>query len=227
MTFCDTLNLFFHPQAFKSSSSPIKVQTPSKSPRKISNAPISLTYIDTESGSSLSSTKRRHDKGTLLTTERRFFLQLIRAQLHCLDQSQTSAKHMIQFISKAWTLANQISETIRRISLQHPTNVNILSDEKLGIQVEILLSKVETKVLLNIDLSCCISPFDLDLSTDVECRARVVYGEQYNESKMTEFMTARVGKNDMDGAEGAVVELRIKLEKQGRKSIMPFPSSNH
>ncbi|KAF2153275.1 Spc7-domain-containing protein [Myriangium duriaei CBS 260.36] len=204
MTYRSALQLYFNPSAFLPGTSTTATLSRSPSKQAATNAPISLTYIaDNEP----------------LTTEKRFFLQLLRAQLHMIDQSSTSARSLLAFVSGGWDTAEAVAETVRKVQLEHPVDVKILSDENLGVEVSMLLAEVQTKVSLAFEVQACVAEDgpEMKLETCTATSGRVIYGEQYKEGKMGEFLGQRVGKA-MEGAETAVRELRTRLEKTGRKS---------
>ncbi|KAL1305229.1 hypothetical protein AAFC00_002146 [Neodothiora populina] len=200
MTYRSTIALYFDSGAFLIPGS-------NKQPYKLENQPISLTYVG---GSDTAA----------LPTETRFFLQLMRAQLQCLEQRSTSIKALLHFVSTGWDVTNKITDAIRRLRVEHPVSVAILSDERLGVQVDVLLPKVQTKVRLSFEVSAAIVTFDdggFEVGTHIGVQGKVVYGEQYNEHNMQGFLARRCGERG-DGWEGAVRELRVRLIATGRKS---------
>ncbi|TKX18425.1 hypothetical protein C1H76_9214 [Elsinoe australis] len=206
LNYRNDLQLFFSPTSFGTAPT-TPSRRKSRSPRKLTNAPISLTYIADSQA-----------KPSPLTTEKRFFLQMMRAHLQMVDQSATSVKSLLNFVAQGWEIAISASETIRRLKLQHPVDVKILSDEALGVDVSMLLPDVQTKVTLSFEIGASIIDGEkgIVLETAVETKGRVVYGEQYKEGKMGEFLGQRTGRV-LQGAEKAVAELKVRLEKTGRK----------
>jgi len=204
MTYREQLRLFFDTSAF--------AQMVPRSPRKRDNKPISLTYI--------ADADEHHPSP--LTTEKRFFLQLMRVQLQCLVQRETKTKDLLAFVSKGWDAACNVSETLRRLAMENMVETSILSDERLGVKAVLLLPKVQTKVHLSFEISASTGSADGDevlrLKTSVDVSGKVVYGEQYKEGKMGDFLKARVGAS-MQGAEGAVRDLKARLIATGRKGI--------
>ncbi|KAG8631045.1 hypothetical protein KVT40_000185 [Elsinoe batatas] len=196
LTFASDLELFFSPSSFLSSA-PQSAAT---------NAPISLSYVASHP----------------LTTEKRFILQLLRAQLQMLDQSSTPVRALLSFVARGWELALSLSETVRRLRLSQPVEVQILSDERMLVEASVLLVGVQTKVLLAFEVEARVlgegegEGEGMRLVVQRECKGRVVYGEMYKEGKMGEFLGQRVG-GALDGAEKAVGELRGRLERTGRK----------
>ncbi|KEQ70705.1 Spc7-domain-containing protein, partial [Aureobasidium namibiae CBS 147.97] len=197
MTYKNTLQLYFNTTSFKITSS-AQAQNPA-------NSPISLTHITPAS----------------LSTEKRFFLQLMRAQLQCLDQNTISVKQLLDFVQRGWDAASLVAEQVRCLTLEQLVNVSILSDESLAIDVCILLPKVETKVKIGIRLTATLSDpeaEDLDIKHDIDVEAQVVYGEPYNEKNMSEFVGKRVRGQGSEGWDATVRELKMRLVATGRKT---------
>lgn len=196
MTYRSTLQLFFNASAFQPLVS-------AKATSTHANSLISLIYIDEKQP---------------LTTHNRFFLQCLRAQLHALDQSQTSIKDLLNFVSSGWDTATQVAETVRRLRLEHPVDVHILSDERLGVNIDVLLPKVQSKVRVLFEMGASVGENGsaMELVTNVDARVVVVYGEKYKEKNMGEFVLGRVG-DGLEGWEDAVRELRVRLVARGRK----------
>jgi len=204
MSYKGQLQLFFAPSAFSS-------QSVVSSPSTNGNKPISLVYI-------ADGAERRPEA---LTTDKRFFLQLIRAQLQCLDQSETSVKDLLSFVSNGWSTAIQVHECLRRLEMENIVNISILSDERLGVELAMLLPKVQTKVNIFFEISASITAAEkgssgLQVRTGTEVRGKVVYGEQYKEQKMGDFILSRIGKS-LIGWDDAVRDLKARLVATGRK----------
>ena len=193
MTYKQQLQLFFHPSAFNTGAS------------SQSNAPISLTYI----GSST-------QPGTTL----RFFLQLLRASLQALPQSTTRVASLLSLVSNGWDTALSVAESERRLHLHCPTQARIISDERMAICSSILLPAVRTKVRVTFEIGASVAEDgdEMELGVSVEPGVEVVYGELYDEKKMTEFVGNEMG-SDFDGWEGAVAALRERLIARGAKGV--------
>lgn len=204
MTYRGALQLYFNPAAFMPVSTTPAPKSRSPSKRMASDAPISLTYVSEEA----------------LTTEKRFFLQLLRAQLHTIDQSITPARSLLAFISSGWDIAELVAQSVRKVQLEQPVEVKILSDEQLAVEVSMLLPQVQTRVVLQFEVQATVAEDgpDMKVETSTTTSGKVVYGEPYKEGKMGEFLGARIGKA-MESAETAVRDLRTRLEKTGRKSV--------
>ncbi|KAL8883778.1 MAG: hypothetical protein Q9215_008023, partial [Flavoplaca cf. flavocitrina] len=172
MTYKDTLQLYFTPSSFlcPSSSTPTTTNT--------ENSPISLTYI--------ADTHQHHPKP--LTTEKRFFLQIVRAQLQCLVQSSTSTADLLSFISRNWDVALTITEEVRSLNTQHITTTSILSDEVMNVQAVLLLQQIRTKLEVNFQVQARGGEGEEGIKEGLEVAVRsdvkVVYGEVLKEGRM-------------------------------------------
>ena len=128
---------------------------------------------------------------------------------------------LLRLISRGWTTAQSVAEAERRLGIETLTESRIVSDESLSIVSSILLPKVRTKVRVTFDVSAAVGgdgEGGLELSTTVNPVVKVVYGEPYNEQKMTEFVGREVG-DGFEGWSGVVKELREKLVARGRKGV--------
>ena len=193
MTYKSQLQLFFHPGAFLQHA-----QGTTSHP----NAPISLTYTGGQDG---------------LGTTLRFFLQLLRASLQALPQCSTDVADLLGLVSNGWDTATSVAEAERRLDLEVMTDARIVSDERLAIVSTILLPKVKTKVRVAFEVVAAVGIGEsMELSTTVEPFVKVVYGEPYNETKMTEFVQAEIG-DSLDGWSAVVRQLRGKLVARGAK----------
>ena len=191
MTYRSQLQLFFHPKAFNTSGED------SERP----NAAIHLTYVASEKKP--------------LTTTLRFFLQLLQATLHALPQCSTKLSDLLTLVSDGWDTAMGVAESERRLNLEALTTSRILSDEQLAIEADVLLVKVKTKVRATFALRAGVGP-DMKLNVKAEPTVAVVYGEQYNEKNMTEFVKNAVGE-EIEGWDVAVRGMREKLIARGAK----------
>lgn len=197
MTHLNDLELYFQPSAFNT-----EANTP--------NASISLTYIG--------DTATPHPRP--LTTSKRFFLQLIRAHLHCIPQSQTRIAHLLTLVKNSWAAAISVSEGVRWLNMSYLTEETILSDERMAISSAMLLPPLQTKVQVTFDIGVSLGVEGVE--TLVNPRAEVVYGEKYKEDKMGEFLRQFVGETIRVGGEmgiwaDAVDDLAGRLTARGRK----------
>jgi kinetochore protein Spc7/SPC105 len=164
MSYKDELRLFFHPAAFIMKSGR---RRSGRTSRSVSgpNAPISLTYAPKE-----------EDQVREVSTERRFFLQLMRSQLHAfamMPRGAVEARALLAMVSQGWEMAGSVAEEVRLLNLAGIADVSILGDEQLGARVMLLLEGGR----LNVD-------FALSVSVDTEgmfigrssVAAKAVYG---------------------------------------------------
>jgi kinetochore protein Spc7/SPC105 len=193
MTYKSSLQLFFHPSAFRQ---------PGQEASARPNAPIGLTYTGTTQP---------------LPTTIRFFLQLLRASLHALTQCTTKVSCLLHFVSSGWTTALAVAESERRLAIEGLTETRIVSDERLSIASLILLPKTKTKVRISFDILAAIGE-GLALSESVEVDVRVVYGETLNEKKLKEVLEGNVS-GCVDGWEAAVREVKAMLLSKSAKVV--------
>ncbi|TLS23652.1 uncharacterized protein PpBr36_05627 [Pyricularia pennisetigena] len=143
-----------------------------------------------------------------ITTELEFFLQCIRDQIRGLDQAQTSLRHILDVVGAGWLEAKQVSANIRSINCTFPTRVSRTSDASMVVKATLLLAGLKSKVEVLIDLSGQSAG-----GTVVKPRARVVYGQRFNEDRMADFLRKeigdKVGKGQVWGE--VLVELYAKL----------------
>jgi kinetochore protein Spc7/SPC105 len=197
MTYLNDLELYFQPSAFATGS-----DTP--------NASISLTYI----GDSAAPRSRP------LTTSKRFFLQLIRAHLHCIPQSQTRVKDLLNLIKSLWATACAVAEGVSFLSLNHITEESILSDERMAVSCNLLLPGLQTKIRVTFEIGVSLGKEAVDC--EVGYRAELVYGEKFKTEKMGAFLENFCGKSvkeekDMNVWADAVLDLAARLKATGRK----------
>nr|OQO25748.1 hypothetical protein B0A51_08660 [Rachicladosporium sp. CCFEE 5018] len=190
MTYASTLQLFFHPTAFNTHSSSAQ------------NAPVGLTYLGTADP---------------LPTTLRFFLQLIRAALQALPQSETTVPQLLKLVSSGWEAAQKIAESERRLGIEGLTATRILADDKLQVSSFILLPKVKTKVRVDFEVAASVAEAGGEISVGTELGCKVVYGEPYNESKMKDAIESKAGEMG-EGWADAVRDLREKLLVRGKKA---------
>ncbi|KAI9712139.1 MAG: hypothetical protein M1812_006977 [Candelaria pacifica] len=205
MIYRDQIQLFFDVASFQPNNSFGKAE-------KKENSPISLTYI--------ADSNEFHAEP--LSTEKRFFLQNMRAQLQCMRQGGTRVKDLLMFVSDNWAKACVVAEEIRCLDVSQMTDSVILSDEVLNAKSALFLPTLKSKVEISFLIS--ISSSATALSISAAPQARVVYGERFNEQKMREFLACHINER-IDGKEDngsgnwskAVIELRGKLLSKGKK----------
>jgi kinetochore protein Spc7/SPC105 len=197
MAHINDLELYFMPSAFATGST-----TPNQS--------ISLAYI----GDSATPHPRP------LTTSKRFFLQLIRAQLHCIPQSQTRISSLLTLVKNGWSTALAVAEGVRWLEHSYITEEFILSDERMAISANMLLPALQTKIKATFEVGVGLGKEGVE--THVSAKAEVVYGEKYGEEKMGAFLKDFCG-NEVKPLAGmsvwadAMLDLAARLRKTGRK----------
>lgn len=203
LTLCyhSDISLFFHPSVFSNQCT--------DGP----NAPISLTYVGDDDTATNAAARP-------LTTTKRFFLQLLRAHLHSIIQSQTNISTLLKTISSGWNAALSVSEAVRRLDQVCLTEEVILSDERMAVDASIVLADLKTKVRARFVVEVGMG-LD-DLVTAVKVEAKVAYGERYDEGKMGEFLSQFTGSS-LGGIEAVgqwaegVEDLKGRLLKRGKK----------
>ncbi|KAL8837034.1 MAG: hypothetical protein Q9170_002688, partial [Blastenia crenularia] len=173
MTYKDALQLYFTPSSFMTPVSSASVLA--------ENSPISLTYI--------ADSHEYHLRP--LTTEKRFFLQIIRAQLQCLQQSQVVTSDLLSFISRNWETAVAIAEEIRSLGTQYITEATIVSDEVMAVKAVLLLQHVQTKLEVSFEVQARGGEGDdvkEGLEVAVSSKVKVVYGEELKEGRMADWV---------------------------------------
>lgn len=202
MTYDRALQLFFTPSSFLSN----------KSAGKTENSPISLTYV--------ADAHEYHPQP--LATEKRFFLQIMRAQLQCLQQPQIKVKDLLAFISNSWEVASTIAEQARVLGVSYITEPTITSDEVMAIRSIILLQAMKTKVEIVFEVKVRSGDGVASLNVGVKPSAKVCYGEGLKEKAMGDFLESKItGKGKGTKGRGvwakAVRELEERLVARGKK----------
>ncbi|KAB8336947.1 hypothetical protein FH972_021252 [Carpinus fangiana] len=125
MVYRSQLQLYFDTSAFLPTTGTSAAKGRSRQ-STTANAPISLTYAVDESTQTLS-------------TEKRFFLQIMRAHLQSLQQSETNIKDLLNLVSNGWTNAMSIVNEVARLNMLAPSRCDIISDEHMLCQREVRL----------------------------------------------------------------------------------------
>ncbi|KAL8730844.1 MAG: hypothetical protein Q9166_003771 [cf. Caloplaca sp. 2 TL-2023] len=206
MTYKDTLQLYFIPSSFITRSSSSTPTHPEE------NTPISLTYI--------ADSRDFHPRS--LTTENRFFLQIIRAQLQCLKQSDVLASDLLKFVGSNWETALAIAEEVRSLGTQYITDTSIVSDEVMVVKAVVLLQSIKTKLEVSFQVQARGAEGSEGmegLEVALSSRVKVVYGEGLKEGRMAEWVDGRL--KEEGGEEGGWVRcvgrLEEKIRGRGRK----------
>lgn len=197
MTYMNDLELYFQPSAFATG-----IDTP--------NASISLTYV----GDSAAPHPRP------LTTSKRFFLQLIRAHLHCISQSQTRVKALLDLIKNGWTTASAVAEGVRWLQHSYITDESILSDERMAIASSMLLPTLQTKIKVTFEIGVSLGSEGVD--TEVAAKADLIYGEKFKTEKMGAYLENFCGTKVKDVKDMSIwadtcSDLMERLKATGRK----------
>lgn len=183
MTYKQSLELYFTPTAFLSNRADL-------STAKVGgNLPIGLTYTPSMLG------QQKH-----LTTEKRFFLQIMRAALQCLPQHRTQLKDLLGYVSHSWDLACGVSEEVRILGLGYMTDANIIADDRMKVESVVFLPEMRTKVIATLAVSAHTAYEEeqeqhqgmMSLRVGVSANAKVVYGEALKEGKMAEFLEGKI-----------------------------------
>ncbi|MCJ1428391.1 hypothetical protein MMC29_006301 [Sticta canariensis] len=202
MTYKRTLQLFFTPSSFMQTVPPTSQTT------KPENSPISLTYI--------ADADEYHPQ--FLTTEKRFFLQIIRAQLQCLPQSRMTIKGLLGLVGNNWEKACVIAEEVRVLDTSFITEPMIQSDEMMTIRSMLLLRDMRTKIEIGFKVTVQSQETSTELNVAIRPSAKVVYGEGLKENKMLEFIEQKIeGKSERGMWAKTVRELKERLNARGRK----------
>jgi len=174
------------------------------------------------------------------TPEKEFFLQRIREHVRSLPRATTRASRLLGVVSAAWEKAKVVAEQLRLLNLSFPTTIiddslkAVLEDgspssSSIRVRSSVLMVPMQTRVEVVLTLQCTTTTGEEagggDIEVTVAPAARVVYGEQFNEAKLTEFLATRVGGSVLaDGSSSkaswseAVLELQRRcLAKKGLK----------
>ncbi|KAL9614273.1 MAG: hypothetical protein Q9167_001229 [Letrouitia subvulpina] len=201
MTYKGALQLYFAPDSFIVSGKSSVAVNPE-------NSSIGLAYV--------ANNQEHHPQP--LTTEKRFFLQIMRVQLQCLQQSQTTTQDLLAFVSRSWETACAISEEIRILGVSYITEPTIISDELMMIQSTLLIQSMRTKVETYFKVQAQAGEGIADLEIAVKSSVTVVYGERPNEKKMADFVDQKLSESDESGSWlNAVKKMEERLIARGKK----------
>jgi kinetochore protein Spc7/SPC105 len=175
-------------------------------------SPISLTYI----------ADAHEYQPRPLTIEKRFFLQIMRVQLQCVQQSQTKIKDLLDFVSSNWRKATMIIEEARALGVSYITESTITADEVMAIRSILLLRSMRTKIEVTFEVKVQNGEGVTGLDIKLTPSARVVYGEDLKEKKLGGFLEQKAGVETWAEADGgvwarAVRDLEGKLLSRGKK----------
>ena len=207
ITYKRTLQLYFTPHSFQTSDRHHDAEVVQ------ANTPISLAYI----------ADAHEHRPQPLTTEKRFFLQIMRAQLQFLEQSKVKTSELLNFVSSSWEKACRIAEDARLLGVQYVTEPTILSDEILAIRSVFLLRQMKTKVQVLFEIGVRSGAGAKGIDVAVKPSATVVYGEELNGKKMGDLLAQEIGGKrkgkdaDVRRWAQAVKELEERLVARGKK----------
>jgi kinetochore protein Spc7/SPC105 len=126
---------------------------------------------------------------------------------------------MLGIVSAAWDQAGEVVRHVRSVNVTFPTTVQKTGDNMVEVRTEVLVVPLRSKVEVVVELTGMPGGLG-DVVVDANPRARVVYGESFNERKMGEFLKGRIGLGQgKTEAWGDVVgELHGRLLAKGRKA---------
>lgn len=148
-----------------------------------------------------------------------FFVQTIADHILALPPSRTKISSMLRLVSDAWDKAAYVSKQVQRMNLTFPTTVcKAASGPGVAVKSSILVAPLGSRVEVLLNLQDHGAPDAVQIAVVPE--AKVLYGEKFNVTKVTEFLSGRLGKTvgEKEEAWGDVfVELHQKLLARGRK----------
>lgn len=180
-------------------------------PLKAENSPFDIRYI----------AERYEYEPSPFTVEKQFFVQRTKMHLQGLQQGSIHVKDLLASVGSSWDKAHAVVEEIRLVNIQGFTETVITAERCLTVTCTLILPDVQTKIKAVFDVTT--SSEEASLSVKVQPTATVVYGERFNESRMTEYLKARIEgvvsveskgpKGSWGRAVGALME---KLRAQGK-----------
>ncbi|KAK5943090.1 hypothetical protein PMZ80_004095 [Knufia obscura] len=168
LSYRDQLRLFFYPSAFQPKSDGRRRS--GRKSRSVSGptAPIGLTYSPDEDDD-------RQPKE--LSTELRFFLQLIQSQLHAftmMPKGSVTCQTVLKTVSEGWALAQEVSSEIKQLNSAGVVHVSVVNDEKLGAK---LMLMQPDRSRIDIEFVLSILPLnDGEISASTTVSATPIYG---------------------------------------------------
>lgn len=177
MLYKDSLRLFFYPGAFHLSERRRRSSRRSKS-NSGPTAPVGLTFAPQEESSETVKSG--------LSTECRFFLQLLQSQIQAysmMPRGSMTTKQLLKTVAAGWDTADKVSEEVRLLNTAGVTTVSILGDEKLGACLKLMLPEGKGRVDINFDLHVSIET-DGSVVAKSSGNAKPVYG------RIQELMTS-------------------------------------
>jgi hypothetical protein len=180
----------------------------------VANQPISLTYNPPKG-------LYRKDE-TYPPTIHRFFVQHLQARLPTMSYTVPSPKlkSVLDLVSSGWDLTSMVYQEAARIRFKFHTIEKIIDDSTLMIQSMVLLKEPkeisrQTKILAQFFIK--LKGEASDLEYDLEIKLLTVYGQQFMEQKMIEFITKRIrgpdGKLQIKGWRQALEAMKTAMLK--------------
>lgn len=171
MSYKSELRLFFYPAAYQTGDADAGHRRTGRKSKSVSgpSAPISLTFSQITEDEAMPASE--------LSTEKRFFLQLIRSQLQAFSMMPKGAvtpRTLLDTVSRGWNMANQISSEVRLLNMIGITSTTILGDEKLGTKVMLMLTG-KGRVDIEFNLSVVILN-DGEISATTGISIKAIYG---------------------------------------------------
>ncbi|TPX17184.1 uncharacterized protein E0L32_003302 [Thyridium curvatum] len=179
------------------------------------NSRIDLWYI----------ADKRNREPLPLTPEKEFFLQCIRDRVRGLPQSQTKVSRLLGIVSAGWKRARAVSDNVHLLGLTQRTKVEKTSDSSIAVKSLLVLTPLATKVEVAIHLHS-LEGGEGGVEVAVAPQASVVYGEQFNAAKMSEFVATHIPdrvrsreeqKEDESDWGAVALELQERLLARGKK----------
>lgn len=158
------------------------------------------------------------------TPEKEFFIQCIRDHIRGLPLSTAPVKHLLGLVAAAWDKANTIAEQTRFLNLTSPTTVTRTSDTSVAVKSSLLLAPLQSRVEVTLNLHSVRGD---GIEFTITPSVAIVYGEQFNVTKMTDFLSGRLSRQAINSAGeqskmsawgDAVLELHRKLLARGKKA---------
>ena len=156
-----------------------------------------------------------------------FFIDLVNEHLRAERQSLHNLADMFALISNLWSKAVTLAEEVRSLHLFYPSSV-AMNPEKTGflLQLPVLLSSLRTKLALTFEIACSALNSQQGAVVSVLPHAVIVYGNQFDERKIKDFLARRICQNVSAGTREsktrrrwveAVKALSDSLASQGQR----------
>ncbi|KAF4125086.1 kinetochore protein Spc7/SPC105 [Geosmithia morbida] len=193
------------------------------------NSRIDLWYIadyHDETGGNIISNSNGNSSGnrsSTKTADKDLFLECIRDGVRSLVQNKTPVSDMLRMVSGGWDKARYVSAQIEAINTTFPTTVSKTSDSSVAITTSMMLPPLQTRVEVTLGLhgrsntGAGHDAVDFGIAPQI----KVVYGENFNVAKVTEFLSTQIGDTVVTGEamewSDIAMQLRERLLARGRK----------